>query len=197
MTGLEKMKNQILATANAQAEEILAEANRQAEEIQAQAEQEAEQITAGIQKKSASDVENYGKRVQSANDLYARTETLKCKQEMIASVIEKAYEKVCGMEPNAYFAMLEKMVEKHALPQDGEICFSEKDLASLPADYESRIAQAAQKAGGALTLSKESRNIESGFVLVYGGVEENCTIRAMFDAKKEEMQDTVNQLLFA
>ncbi len=197
MAGLEKITEQILAAAKQEADAILAEAARQAEEIKAAAEQEAEEIAAGIQKKSASDVENYGKRVQSANDLYARTEALKCKQEIIATVIEKAYEKVCAMEETAYFAMLEKMIAGYALARDGEICFSEKDLAAMPADFAARIDAAAKKAGGTLSVAKEGRNIDGGFILIYGGVEENCTIGAMFDAKKEEMQDTVNGLLFA
>ena len=43
---------------------------------------------------------------------------------------------------------------------------------------------------------KEPRPIEDGFVLVYGGIEENCTFRALMDAKKDQLQDTVNQILF-
>ena len=41
-----------------------------------------------------------------------------------------------------------------------------------------------KKNGGSLKISKEGRNIENGFILAYGGIEENCTLRAMFDAKK-------------
>ncbi len=196
MTGLEKIIDQILAEAKAQAESVAADADRQAEEILADSRKEAERITDGIRKKSASDVENYKKRVQSANDLYRRTETLKSKQEVIAQVIARAYEKVCGMDADAYFGMLEKMIEKYALAQDGEIYFSEKDLRALPAGFEKKIHAAAKAAGGSLKLSAVGKNIENGFILVYGGMEENCTIRAMFDARRDEMQDTVNALLF-
>ncbi len=35
--------------------------------------------------------------------------------------------------------------------------------------------------------------MDGGFLLVYGGIEENCTIRAVFDAGREELSDRVNQ----
>ena len=197
MTGLEKITDQILAGAKQEAEEILRQAKSQANEILAAAKLKAEEITAGIQKKSASDVESCRSRVASANDLFYRTETLRRKQEVIAQVIEAAYEKVCSMDAADYFEMLEKIIEKNALAQDGEICFSQKDLKRMPADFKDRISAAAKRAGGTLTLSKESRKIENGFVLVYGGMEENCTIRAIFDSRRDALQDQVNALLFS
>lgn len=196
MTGLEKIIDQILADANREAESIIADAKKQAEEILADADRESDRITAGIRKKSEADVSNYQKRVQSSNDLYRRTETLRTKQEVIAEVISQAYEKVCSMDTETYFGMLEKMIEKYALAQDGEICFSGKDLQRMPKGFEEKIGAAAKKAGGSLTLSREGKKIDNGFVLVYGGIEENCTLRAMFDARRDEMQDTVHALLY-
>ena len=39
----------------------------------------------------------------------------------------------------------------------------------------------------ALQISAEERKIENGFVLAYGGIEENCTLQAMFDAEKRRI----------
>lgn len=196
MTGLEKIKSRILETAQKEADAIIEEANRRSEEILGNARSEAEKVVSGIRKKSASDIDNYKRRVSSSNDLYRRTEVLKSKQAVIAEVIEKAYQEICDMDRDAYFDMLEKMIEKYALADDGEICFSGKDLEAMPLGFGLKISKAAKKAGGTLVLSKEGKNIENGFILVYGGIEENCTIRALFDAKREEMQDTVNALLY-
>ena len=55
---------------------------------------------------------------------------------------------------------------------------------------------AAAEKGGSLVLSKEQKAIEDGFILVYGGIEENCTLKALLDAKKDELQDKVNEILF-
>ena len=55
---------------------------------------------------------------------------------------------------------------------------------------------AAEAKGGKLVLKKEPKAIPDGFVLVYGGVEENCTLKALFDVKKDQLQDKVNEILF-
>ena len=47
-----------------------------------------------------------------------------------------------------------------------------------------------------LTISKESKEIDGGFLLLYGDVEENCSFDAMFMAAKETLQDEVRDLLF-
>ena len=42
-------------------------------------------------------------------------------------------------------------------------------------------------------VSKEPKDMDGGFVLVYGGIEENCTIRAMFHTKQDELSDVVQK----
>ncbi len=196
MTGLEKIVDQILAGANAEAEQILANARTEADKIAADSDAETEKTVQDMQRKSEARVKTLNERMHSSNDLYLRTQTLVVKQQVIADVIETAYNKVCGMDRDSYFGLLEKLIEKYALPQSGEICFSNKDLTDMPAGFEDRIQAAAGKAGGTLTLSREGKQIENGFVLVYGGVEQNCTLRAIFDAGRDEMQDTVNAILY-
>ena len=66
----------------------------------------------------------------------------------------------------------------------------------MPADFEKKIKAAAEAKGGKLVLKKEPKAIPDGFVLVYGGVEENCTLKALFDVKKDQLQDKVNEILF-
>ena len=63
----------------------------------------------------------------------------------------------------------------------------------MPEGFRAEIARmAAENKGGSLTVSGETRRMEGGFVLVYGGVEENCSFRALFDSRKDELQDKVN-----
>lgn len=196
MTGLDKMKSQILDEAKKAAEEKISEANAQADEMIRLAKEDAAKQTESIQKKAEEDVANYQERMASSIDLQKRTKILAAKQEVIAEVLEKAYEKVKAMSEEEYFSMLLKMVEKYALPQEGEICFSAADLARLPDGFEAKVSETAASKGGSLRLSREGRKIDNGFILIYGGIEENCTIRAMFDAKKDELSDIVHQLVF-
>ncbi|KMZ54397.1 V-type ATP synthase subunit E [Dorea sp. D27] len=196
MTGLDKMKSQILDEAKAAADSKLSEARSQAEEILDKAKAEAAKTTSSISQKSEAEIANYKERIVSSIDLQRRTKILAAKQEIIAEVLDKAYGTLKTMESGAYFDMLLKLLGKYALPQEGEIYFSSADLERLPDGYEAKISGAAAEKGGSLTLSKTGRNIENGFILAYGGIEENCTIKAMFDAKKDELSDKVHKLLF-
>lgn len=197
MTGLEKMKSQILEEAKTAAEKKLADARAEAEEIIAGAREEAQKSVAGISRKSEAAVTNYKERVISSNDLKRRTKILAAKQEVIADVLDKAYRSLESMDQEAYFDMLVRMAGKYAQPQDGEMILSPQDRERLPEDFAARVAEAGALKGGSLKVSEGSRNIENGFVLVYGGIEENCTLRAMFDEKKDELSDKVYRILFA
>ena len=197
MTGLDKMKSQILDEAKAAAEGKIAEAKAQAEETIRNAKEDAAKQTESILHKSKNDVSNYQERLESSIDLQKRTKILAAKQEVIAGVLEKARAKVEAMEAGEYFSMLLKMVEKYALAQDGEICLCAADLARLPEGFEAEVSRIAKEKGGSLKLSGEGKQIKNGFILVYGGVEENCTINAMFDAKKDELSDLVHRLVFS
>ena len=197
MTGLDKMKSQILDEAKAAAEGKIAEAKAQAEETIRNAKEDAAKQTESILHKSKNDVSNYQERLESSIDLQKRTKILAAKQEVIAGVLEKARAKVEAMEAGEYFSMLLKMVEKYALAQDGEICLCAADIARLPEGFEAEVSRIAKEKGGSLKLSGEGKQIKNGFILVYGGVEENCTINAMFDAKKDELSDIVHRLVFS
>ena len=186
MTGLEKMKSQILDEARAAAEKKLSAARSEADGILAEAKAEAEKCMSSFSQKSERAVASYKRR----KNILAE------KQEMIASVLDKAYSSVESMEKDEYFGMLLKMLDKYAQPQEGEIFFSPADLAKLPDGFAGKVEEAAKKKGGSLEISKEGRNIENGFILAYGGIEENCTLRAMFDAKRDELSDKVYRILF-
>ncbi|MCI8993558.1 MAG: hypothetical protein HFG80_12715 [Eubacterium sp.] len=196
MSGLEKIISRIMEQANAQAEEITAEARKEADDILAAASKEVEQMKEDAAVKSRRAIENYRSRAESAADMQKRTAVLRAKQEMIQDMLEKAYNAICKEDDEAYFNRIETMIGQYAQPGNGEIVFSSKDRNRLPQDFTARIGAAAAKAGGTLTVRENGADIENGFILVYGGIEENCTIRAMFDTKKDELTDIIQKILY-
>lgn len=196
MTGLDKMISQILEEAQSLAKEKEAKAAQEANAIRAEAEQETKKQTEAIMKKAEQDVKDYQTRLKSADEQKRRTALLAAKQEIIAEVIESAYQKFCSMEPGEYFETIRKMIGTYVLPQEGKILFSEKDLARMPESFPVELARIADERGGKLTVSQETRSMEGGFVLLYNGIEENCSFRAIFDAKRDELQDRVHKVLF-
>ena len=196
MTGLEKIINQIQEDARKDSDGIIAQAKEKADEILTQARADAKQIQDEIFRKSEKDIANYRKRAQSSADMKKRTAILKAKQETISEILEKAYEAVCSEDVSSYFNRIERMLQIYVQPGDGIISFSQKDLDRMPKDFPEKIQETAKNAKGSLKLSEKGIPIENGFVLSYGGIEENCTLRAVFDMKKDELTDKVHKMLY-
>lgn len=197
MAGLDKITNQIIEEARTQAEEILKEARAQADSVLAEARAESEKAGARIQAKGEADAAAYASRAESSAELKRRTALLQVKQELIAALLEKAYERLCALDHKEYFAFLEKAVERYALPRKGRLVLSAGDLQRMPAGFPDRVQQLARAKGGDLMVDEKPGEIENGFVMVYGSIEENCTLRAMFDSNRDRLQDAVHSLLFA
>lgn len=196
MSGLEKMKAQILEEAEGSAREILSIAQKEADSLFAakkvQAEKEVEEIDAAAKAHSKENRE----RAVSAAEMKRRRTLLGAKQQLINEVLKEAYEKVTGLSDEAYFEILERVLEKYVLPEEGRICFSQKDLDRMPETFRTKAKEIAKGKGGSLAFAWKAEKIDGGFLLIYGGIEENCTIKALFDSKKEELSDQVNRLLF-
>ena len=196
MTGLEKIVSQILDDAKKEAESIGAKAKEQADAILKKAEDDCRKIEEESSRRSEEAKKAYMDRIHSSAQLKKRQAVLMAKQQLIADMLDKAYESLLNMDDDRYFSMIRQMVKKFALAKAGEICFSYKDLGRLPAGFEEDIKKAAMEQGGALSISKEGKEIDGGFILVYGGIEENCSFKALLNAKRDELSDRIHSLLF-
>ncbi len=94
------------------------------------------------------------KRLASSSDMRKRKAVLEAKQEVISEVLEDAYKAVGELDDAAYFAMLEKVLEKYVLPEEGTICFTEKDRKRMPQGYMEKVYETAKKKGGSLELTE-------------------------------------------
>lgn len=195
MTGLEKIIGEIRREGQMAADDILAVARQEADQIAQAARAQAEAQVQKIRQEAAAQAEDIARRAQSAADLKKRGAVLAAKQQLIAQCIDSARRSLAELDDAAYAALLIKMAAAFAHPEPGEICLRAGDLERLPADFAQKL-QAALPAGAALQISGESRDIDGGFVLVYGGIEENCSFQALFDADLEKLQDLVQHSLF-
>ena len=87
-----------------------------------------------------------------------------------------------------------------ALASFHECLFPPADRQRLPENYLKRINEVAAAHKGALTLAAADRPLpvgfSDGFILIYGGIEMNCTFEAMFAGKQEALQDCAHHILF-
>lgn len=196
MAGVETIINDILQEANGKADEILAKAKDEKASAADAARKDAQAVAKKYVDKAERDAKDYAARVESQIGLRRRQAALSAKQEIIAGIIEKARKKIDAQDAGSYFDMIEKMLKKVIQPEEGTIAFSQRDLDRMPSGFEDRIEKAAKAAGGKLKLAKEPAKIESGFILSYGGIDENCSIQAMFDEKLNDLQDEVHRALW-
>lgn len=197
MTGLDKIIEDITSESNAAVSAMLEKAHAQAEEIRSKAKKDAAEQCAAIAKRAEEEAAMIRERAKSAAALQTRKAVLGAKQQLIADIIEKAQQSLYALPDDEYFSLILKMVVKYAPSRAGEILFSPADLKRLPKDFEKSLNDAVKEKGASLKVSGQTRNIDGGFVLSYGGIEENCSFSALFDARRDELQDKVNQLVFA
>ena len=197
MSGLEKIKSQILEEANAAAQSKTAQAQAQAQEILDAAKAKGDELAKSIIEKAEIQAKNFGERAQSSAELKRKTSVLTSKQEVISDVMKKAFRKLTNMQEGEYFELVLKLAEKYVLAKEGGIFFSAKDIARMPADVKQSILKIAADKGGSLEILQSEKEFDGGFVLAYGGIEENCTFKAIFEAKKDEITDAIYKIIFA
>ncbi len=191
------MISQIKEEADASAAKILEEAQTEAEEIRKKGEDECARIRERAEVQNEAAKADILSKSRSSAQMERRRYLLLAKQEMIDEVINEAHASLLALDTPAYFDALVRLVEKHAQAQCGEIRFNQKDLCRIPADFMRRASEAAKKNGGDLILSDEPCEIDGGFLLVYGDIEENCSFDALFLADREVLQDKLHTFLFA
>ncbi|MCR4587102.1 MAG: V-type ATP synthase subunit E [Lachnospiraceae bacterium] len=194
MTGLDKIKEDIQAESLEAVARIQKEADEKQAKIREDAENALKAAVAKVEEDGEKAVQDRSARAKSAADLLRRKKLLAAKQDMIAETIVMAQESIKNLPADQYFDLLVKLAGKNALKQDGEVILSQKDLDRMPADFESRLSAAS---GAKLTVAKKTAPISGGFILNYNGIEENCSLEAIFAEKKEELQDKVRAILFA
>ena len=196
MTGLDKIKQNILDEAAEAAKASMDEAKAKASQIEEQNKADAEKKCAEISQKNEAQLVQIKERAKSSMELERSRKMLETKQSLIAEVIDNAKTQIRELPDEEYFALLLKIADKAIHEGEGIISLSSKDLARMPKDFEDKIKAIAEDRQANMSVSKDAIDVEDGFVLSYGGIEENCTLEAIFADKKEELSDLVQKLLF-
>ena len=111
MSGLDKMKSQILDEATHSAEVKIAEAKAKAEELIEAAKAQAAAEVEKISNKATADAKNYAQRVASSCEMQRKQALLRAKQDVISGVLDQAYERILNLDADAYFDMVREMLD--------------------------------------------------------------------------------------
>ncbi len=193
MTGLENILAQIKLDCDATAERILSEGRNEASKLESRAKAQVERIQADGQARSAKAVEDIISRANSSAQLENGRILLQGKQEVIAEMISSAYKAIKTLPEEQYFSLIYKMISKYSSASDGVLSLNAHDLARVPDGFEEKASSFSK---GKITLSNTPSDIDGGFILTYGGVDVNCSLKALFDDNSEKITDAVAKLLF-
>lgn len=195
MNGLDRILEQIKKDSAAAVNKINEEAERTALMQRQETEKQTEKEIEAIKQKAKAECDDIIKRAKSSAELAKKQTMLNAKQTIICSTIEKAHNKLLSLPDDEYFSVIEEMIKKNAHDNEkGEISFNEKDRARLPKGFKLKLLAVS---GGNLSVSNKNSKIDGGFVLIYGGIEENCSFSAIFSEKHDELQDEVCSTLFS
>ena len=197
MGGLDKIIEEIKDQANAEAGQILKEADEYCDEYMKEITDKVADEVEAFEKKEKSKRDLYDEKVKSGALFKERNEILKTKQQCINEVIKEAEYTICNLETKQYFDFLSKLFEANFDGTDGEMFFGKEDLERMPEEFKEKIKAIADNKGAKVNISDKTKNIKNGFILVYGEIEENCTIQSLFDEKSDALRDIVNKELFS
>lgn len=196
MSGLDNIVEEIRNQSKQEADEILKEADVFCKDYMNKIKKDVEVEVVSIEKKALADRKLYEEKTVSGMEFLERNSILRAKQQVIEQAIDKARESIAGLNDEEYFNVLEKLLRKNVQQGNGKICFSKKDLDRIPNGFEDRVKEIVAENQGELVIDKKPANIKDGFVLVYGEIEENCTLKALFDSNIDRIKDIANKQLF-
>ena len=196
MAGLDKILEDIRSESAQAVASVMDAAQAQRDRALAEALREADARTGKILARAKDQADDLIARADSAAQLQRRRMILETKQDLIASVIGQAKQAILDLPDSDYFELILKLISSNALPRDGEVCFSRKDFSRLPKDFAAKLV-AALPEGAKLDVSRDEAQIDGGFILKYGGVEQNLSIGEIFEEKKDRMTDIAGKILFS
>ena len=198
MAGVEKIKQKIMQDAEAKTNEILEKARLQAKEIVEKAKQKAEARAKEISQKSAYDVSEKKRIINSIVELEMRKDILAAKQQLINEVFEKVLERLNNLDNDRYEQIIFEMLMASIDSGDEEIVMSEARKEKLSADFVNKLNKALEREGkkGNIKLSDETRDISGGFVLKSQGVEVNNSFEAVIRLYRDEIEPKVAEIFF-
>lgn len=196
MAGVENITKEILRDAEESSASIIKEAEDKKKTLIAEAESEIKEASEKAQQSTAAEKKNLINRAKSEAETNEKRAVLEARNEIINDIIDKAYEKLLNEPDDEYFSMIYTLLEKNVHAEKGSIQLNAKDRKRLPSDFSSKISDIASKKNGEIKLSDEDCDIDGGFILSYGGIDENCSLKALFSEKRTDLSDLVYKKLW-
>lgn len=196
MSGLDKITSMITEEANAECQKILRNASDEIKNIIAESRKEANKVSREIVKKAKEEAELITATAKGKAEAITRNRYLEIRNAILNDVISAAYEEIERMDDERYFELIKKLLVKYIQPGECTMFMNGYDLGRLPEDFELQVnSEVFEKS--AVYISKQAVDIENGFILSYGQIEINCTLKAVFDENMDNLKDMLSPFMFS
>ena len=220
MTGLSKITDKILAEAQEDAAKRLAEADERCAEISREYAARAEEIRKNLNEDAKREASEIISRAKSGEAMVRRNVLLEAKSARIDEAFDLAYQEMVNLSDERYGELLcmllasviknqaeherisrELYGEEDAPQADAyEVLLNEKDRErlgdSLIKDFRARMGDDQAAVADRVVISDQMARIDGGLIVRCGSIEINCSLRALFDQLRPELEAKVSRKLF-
>ena len=195
MTGLDKIKEKIEEQSRENCEKIFADTNLKIKKMIAQARDEGNRRASEIVGAAQIEADKKNAVSKSTAESITRNRYLEIRNAILNDIISAAYLSIDKFTDEEYFDMIFSLCKKNIQPGECTMYMNGYDLSRIPEDFEERINSAVFETS-AVTVGEKAVDIENGFILDYGDVTVNCTLRAVFDENMDALKDMLSKELF-
>lgn len=194
----EKLRQKILADAEAEAGKIIQEGRDQAGKIKAETDAEVARIGAEFGEKAKAQAEEYIRRQISLRELEARKAVLTEKGSLIDEVFAKALEELRQRDRKGGYSLTRDLLLGAIEVGDEEIILSPEDRSGIGASFVEDLNKQLVKAGkrGEVKISSDTRDISGGFILRRGRAETNGSFDTLLAMLRDDIETEIAGLLF-
>ncbi len=195
MSGLENIIAKINSTNENECGSVVAVAEKKAAAIIKEAENEAERSFSEVIENAEKDAALILQLANSTAEKTASQIILDKKVSLIYGALKKSLEAMESLGDVEYFDIILALAEKNAMSGEGIMKFSACDLSRLPEGFEDTINRFIGECKS-VKISDDTAEIKSGFMLIYGDIEINCTFESIFEQKADDFKLLGNKILF-
>ena len=199
MSGAEKLKEKIIAEAEAQAKRLLEEARQRADTIVAHGEREAAAKKDTLLAQARIQAEERKQRALTIAGLDARKQILAAKEALIEDTFNQALSRLQELDREKYRELIFPMILAAAQRGDEELIVSPDQRDYFDTSFLEKINEALRRQGkkGEIALAGETRPLKGGFVLRAGEVEFNNSFDSLLRMRRDLLEPAVAGMLFA
>lgn len=198
MSKLDGLSAKIIEDANIKAVAILKEAKDTETLMVENKTKEAMVLKLQMIEKAKIEASTAKQRIISNAQLTVRNEKLVAMQKMIDKVFVGALERLLEINESDYLKLLKRYLLSMQIAGDEDIILPGKYKNIVSNDYLLEINTALKASGkiGEITLSSESRDIISGFIVLKNGIEINNTFESLVNSLRDELEPEIVEQLF-